>query len=136
MGPTGGTLEQLETTAGWLDNPCEAAAVYSGIPCVESLLYEIAPTVSSTAGLYSLATTTCVQSGSSSSALPILLACEADDCYELLLYEGFAKEAPGQVVNGVLDAGETVEWHFWLEAPPSELRLSSFGQLGSPSDGW
>lgn len=120
----------------FVDNPCVATANYAELPCVESLQYEFAPVVSSTPNLHSLSTVTCVQTDSSSSAILTLLACESDDCHELLLYEGFAEEAPGRVVNGVMDVGEMVEWQFWLEAPPSELRLSSFEQLGNPEDGW
>lgn len=123
----------------FLDNPCEVdETVYEAVACAESLQYDIAPAVSSTtADLYSLTTTTCAQIFSSSTAIPTLLACHSDaDCYEVLLYELYAEEAPGRVVNGELDDGEAVEWRFWLDAPPTELRLSMFGQLGDADDAW
>lgn len=126
------------TTSVFLDSPCQTARDYDNgaISCTDSLQYEIAPSVSSNASLYSLTATTCLSFYASSTATLNLLACEMDDCYELLLYETLAEETPGRTVNGNLDQGETVEWRFWLEAPPSELRLSVFGQLGDPTDGW
>lgn len=122
----------------FLDQPCESDedTYYSGLSCTDSLQNAIAPVVSTTEDLYSLTTTTCDQTLAYSSAIPILSACEIDDCYELLLYEPYGEETPGRSVNGILDSGETVQWLFWLDAPPSELRLSSFGQLGDPDDGW
>lgn len=138
LGPTGGTLEQLQATAVFVDNPCETDEdlFYEGVPCMESLQYAIGPVVSTTEDLYSFTTTTCDQFFASSNAIPILSVCELGDCHELLLYELYGEETPGREVNGMLDVSETVEWQFWLEAPPSELRLSSFGQLGDADDAW
>eukprot|EP00752_Nemacystus_decipiens_P007643 g6832.t1 len=139
LGPAGGTLEPLQTTAIFLDLPCSTSGVdvYSDLNCTTSLQYEIAPAASSTVDLYSFTTLTCeVNAFASSDALLSLLACDVDGCDEMILSELFGEEAPGREVNEILDEGETVEWRFWLDVPPSELRLSNFGQLGDPDDEW